>query len=108
MLSGDEMARRLGVSRMTVNTWRQEGRLVGMAGVKRGYRFPEWQLDAEGRPFAELPKLHALLGGAWAVWRFLSMPHAELGGTTGHDALVAGRSEDVLGTAESIARGTFA
>lgn len=108
MLTAEALARRLGVSRMTVNTWRKAGRLVGLSGAKRGYRFPVWQLDGHGEPFADLPRILELLEGSpWAVHRFMTSPRPELDGLTGRDALASGRRDAVLQAAESIARGTF-
>jgi hypothetical protein len=71
MLSAEALADLLGVSRVTVNTKRQHGQVLGVDGAKRGFRFPAWQLDREGRPYAALPKLHEILGGAWGG---LSLP----------------------------------
>jgi hypothetical protein len=104
MLNADAMADRLGVSRMTVNTWRDKGVLLGLAGPKRGFRFPDWQLDDAGRPYAELATLHDLLGDPWAVYRFLVQPHGELDGATGLQALQDGRGSAALVAAESIGR----
>lgn len=67
MLSADDFARMLGTTRVTVNTKRQSGQVLGLDGAKRGFRFPVWQLDGDGRPFAELATLHERLGGPWAV-----------------------------------------
>lgn len=109
MLTADAIAERLGVSRMTVNSWRKAGRLIGLSGAKRGYRFPAWQLDGRGEPFAALPRLVELLdGSAWAVHRFMTTAHPELDGMSGHEALAAGQGDAVLQAAESVARGTFA
>ena len=76
-------------------------------GAKRGFRFPAWQLDRDGRPYAALPKLHAILGSAWAVYRFLITPHGALDERTGLDALKRGHDDDILAAAESVARGDF-
>jgi DNA-binding CsgD family transcriptional regulator len=107
MVSADDLAQRLGVSRMTVNTKRQKGQLLGLTGTKRGFRFPLWQLDRDGVPRPELPGLHKTLGSAWAVYRFLEQPHGALGGVTGRDALDRGMTAAVMTLAESIARGDF-
>ena len=104
MLSAEAFARLLGATRVTVNTKRQSGQLLGIDGAKRGFRFPVWQLNAEGKPFTELPALHERLGGAWAVYRFLVQPHGELDGLTGREALERGKSKSVLEAAESVAR----
>jgi hypothetical protein len=104
MLSADAFAEALGTSRVTVNTKRQKGQVLGLDGVKRGFRFPLWQLDDEGRPYVELPILHERLGGAWALYRFLVQPHGELDGLTGREALERGMGKAVLTAAESVAR----
>lgn len=107
MPSAEAFADLLGVSRATVNTKRQNGQVLGLDGAKRGFRFPSWQLDRDGRPYAALPKLHEALGGAWAVYRFLVTPHGALGGRTGLDALKRGQDDDVIAAAEGVARGDF-
>ncbi|MGO7223654.1 XRE family transcriptional regulator, partial [Rhizobium ruizarguesonis] len=68
MLSADAFSDLLGVSRVTVNTKRQHGQVLGLDGAKRGFRFPAWQLDQDARPYAALPKLHEILAGAWTVY----------------------------------------
>lgn len=108
MLSADAFAELLGTTRTTVNAKRQNGQLIGLDGAKRGYRFPTWQLDRDGRPYAALPKLFEQLGKSpWAVYRFLTSPHNELNGRTGLDALRRGEAAIVLGVAESVSRGDF-
>ncbi len=104
MLNADDFARLLGISRVTVNAKRQSGQILGLDGAKRGFRFPEWQLDAEGKPYAALAPLQAKLGGPWAVYRFLIQPHGELNGLTGRQALEQGKIEAALDAAESLGR----
>lgn len=104
MLNAEAFAEVLGTTRVTVNTKRRSGQVLGLDGAKRGFRFPLWQVDAEGKPFAELPILHERLGGAWAVYRFLVQPHGELDGLTGREAIEQGRSKAVLKAAESVGR----
>lgn len=104
MLSAEDFARLLGTTRVTVNTKRQNGQILGLDGAKRGYRFPDWQMDSDGKPFSALPILHERLGGAWAVYRFLIQPQNELDGMTGRQALERGRTEQVLSAAESVGR----
>src|SRR6185312_345463 len=107
MLSAEAFAELLGTTRMTVNTKRQNGQLLGLDGAKRGFRFPVWQLNREGKPYPELQVLQERLGGSWAVFRFLVQPHGELDGLTGREALEHGKSKAVLAAAESIGRGDF-
>jgi hypothetical protein len=109
MLSADAFARLIGTSRVTVNAKRQAHQLLALEGAKRGYRFPEWQIGDDGKPFAALPALFERLGGGpWAVYRFLLQDHPELDGLTGREALRRGKSAEVLAVADGIAEGTFA
>lgn len=104
MLSADRIADRLDVTRMSVNTWRENGRLLGLGGPKRGYRFPDWQLNEVGMPYEELPRLKEMLGDPWAIYRFCVQSHGELDGLTGLEALRKGKRADVLSAAESVGR----
>lgn len=109
MLNADAFARLLGTTRMTVNTKRKQNQVLGLDGAKRGFRFPAWQVDGDGKPFAALPALFERLGGGpWTVYRFLMQRHPELDGLTGREALQRGRANDVLGVADGVAQGTFA
>ncbi|MER9063965.1 XRE family transcriptional regulator [Mesorhizobium sp. M0698] len=108
MLSAEAFAKLLGTSRVTVNAKRQSGQVLGIDGAKRGFRFPVWQLDKDGRPFGTLPALHETLGNsAWAVYRFLVSRHGALDGRTGLRALQQGDDASVLVAAEGKARGDF-
>ncbi len=109
MLTAEAFADRLGVSRMTVNARRQKRELLGLDGAKRGFRFPAWQVDENGKAFDALPKLFDLLGNnPWTVYRFLTQRHAALGGVSAKDALRQGKATLVLQAAESLAQGDFA
>ncbi|MER8605845.1 XRE family transcriptional regulator [Mesorhizobium sp. M1233] len=108
MLSAEAFAKLLGTSRVTVNAKRQSGQVLGIDGAKRGFRFPVWQLDKDGRTFGALPALHAMLGNsAWAVYRFLASRHGGLDGRTGLRARQQGDDAAVLAAAEGMARGDF-
>ena len=109
MLTAEEFAARLGVSRVTVNARRQKHELLGLDGAKRGFRFPTWQVDEDGKPLDALPKLFELLGDSpWGVYRFLTQRHSVLDGASAKDALARGRATQVLEAAESLAQGDFA
>jgi hypothetical protein len=109
MLTAEQFAERLGVSRMTVNARRQKHELLGLDGAKRGFRFPAWQVDDDGKAFAALPQLFDLLGeNVWTVYRFLTQRHAALDGIAAKDALRQGKTTQVLQAAESLAQGDFA
>ena len=109
MLTAEAFAERLGVSRVTVNARRQKHELLGLDGAKRGFRFPAWQVDEDGKPLDALPRLFELLGDSpWGVYRFLTQRHSVLNGATARDALAHGKTRQVLQAAESLARGDFA
>jgi hypothetical protein len=109
MLSADAFAELLRVSKPTVHAKRQKHEVLALDGPKRGYRFPAWQIDQDGKPYAALPQLFEQLGdSAWTVYRFLTQRHSALDGITGLEALRRGEDEAVIETAEGIARGTFA
>jgi hypothetical protein len=108
MLTAEELAKRLGVSRRTVNTRRRKRELLGLGGAKRGYRFPAWQVDDDGRVFEALPKLFELLDdNPWTIYRFLTQPHAVLEGMSAREVLSQGKMTQVLQAAESLAQGEF-
>lgn len=108
MLSAEEVAELLGVSRVTVNAMRQKNEVLALESAKHGFRFPVWQIDENGKPFEVLPKLFELLGDSpWTVYRFLVQRHAELDGASARDYLRRGRTDQVVETAESVARGAF-
>lgn len=107
MLSAEAFADLLGVTRATVNSRRQQKQLLGLEGVKRGFRYPSWQLDETGKPYPEIVELHEKLGEAWSVYRFLSQSHGSLEGVTGRDALRDRKTAALLKAAEGVARGDF-
>ena len=108
MLSAEAFAELLGVSRVTVNAKRQRQEVLAVDGARRGFRFPAWQVDENGKPFAAIPQLFEKLGDSpWTVYRFLVQRHPELEGATGVDALRQGRTGEVLEAAESLAAGAL-
>lgn len=108
MLSADQFAKMLGVSRVTINVKRQRHELLGLDGAKHGFRFPAWQLGEDGKPFAEIPALFARLGESpWTIYRFLVQRHPELRGLRGLEALQRGLTKKVIETADGIASGNF-
>jgi len=96
MLSAEDMARHMGTTRDTVNRRRKDGRLLGLEGAKRGYRYPAWQLDDSGRPFEVLPKLLEAAGDPWAAYRALIERHPEMGNISGIDAIRQGRAPELV------------
>jgi hypothetical protein len=110
MLTGAQLAERLGLTRATVDKRRTERKLLALDfGTKRGFRYPAWQgdlvQDADAR--ATFEQVLHLLGaeGNWSQYRFLTQVAPVLGGINPTDALRAGRRDEVLRAAESWAAG---
>jgi hypothetical protein len=110
MLTGAQLAERLGLTRATVDKRRIEGKLLALDfGTKRGFRYPAWQSDlvqdAGARSTFERV-LHSLgEEGAWSRYRFLTQAAPALGGVCPTEALRAGRGEEVLRAAQIWASG---
>jgi hypothetical protein len=100
-----QFAQFLGTTRTTVNAKRQSRQVLGLEGAKRGFRFPRWQIERNGKPFEALPHLFQRLGDAWAVYRFLIQRHSELNGLTGRQALERGKAKEAIEVAETVAHG---
>src|SRR5262249_10151474 len=80
MLAAEALADQLHVSRETVNQWRKAGKVIGVRGAKRGFRFPEWQINDRGQPYPAIERiLEELDGDHWAAWRFLEERVPEVG-----------------------------
>jgi hypothetical protein len=110
MLTGAQLAERLGLTRATVDKRRTEGKLLALDfGTKRGFRYPAWQEDLvqDAGARATFEQVLHLLGteGNWSRYRFLTQVAPALGGVIPTDALRAGRREEVLHAAESWAAG---
>jgi hypothetical protein len=95
MLTGDELAKRLGVSRATVALRRVAGRLLALeSGSKRGFRYPAWQAHflfetRQARLFEDvLVRLRPR--GPWATYDFFIRASQALDGRTPLEVLAAG------------------
>lgn len=110
MLTSDEIGERMDLSREAVNQRRREGRLLALQGAKRGYKYPEWQLDAEsGAPLDGLDRLIKACGyDHWKAHRILVQRHGEVDGMTGLDALRTGRIQDLREVVTNMEAGVFA
>jgi hypothetical protein len=104
MLSGQEVAKRLRVTRQAVAKKRAAGDLFALSWGSRKLRYPAWQLEPSvlGDP---LKNVLAVLGreDPWAVYRWFTTPEAAFSDETPLDALIAGRAEDVLKAARAYA-----
>lgn len=103
MLSSQELAMQLGVSRETVNQRRQKGALLALTHGSRLQRYPTWQLE----PIISeaLPDLLKILGqlDPWTQYLFITQGNPALNGRAPLDALRAGDRTGVLEVASEYA-----
>lgn len=89
MLSTDEAAALLGVSRVTVNAWIKTGRCFGVEQQKRGWRIPRWQFEPQ--VFALIQEISKEFDHqGWRILSFFETPLGALGGATPLHALITG------------------
>lgn len=101
MLSSDDIASRLGMTRQGVDKRRRKGELLALQGERRGYVYAGWQIGENGRVVPGLNEVLAVLpGGPWTQYRFFVTRHGSLGDRTAADALRSGDLEAVLAAAE--------
>lgn len=102
MLSGEEAARRVGLTRQALDERRKAGTALALAHVKRGFKYPAWQFS--DRLAAPLEALWPVLAAvdAWEKYLFLTEPEPLLGGRAPIDALRAGERDAVLAVANTL------
>lgn len=105
MLSGDMIGQRMGISRQAVDKARKAGKLLALEGSKRGFRYPEWQLDQRGFRRSGLIEVLDLVGNGWEAYRFFM---AKAGEVLNKDLLVQGEVEEILRRAKLWATGNYA
>jgi hypothetical protein len=104
MLTSDEAARHLNMSREALNQRRKAGKVLGLEGAKRGVRYPSWQFeDVVLRPLPRI--LHTLRHlDPWGHYLFFTNPEPLLGPkATPLDALREGKESEVLRVAGLLA-----
>ncbi|MDR3508272.1 MAG: DnaB-like helicase N-terminal domain-containing protein [Caulobacteraceae bacterium] len=108
MLSADEFAALIGVTREAVRQKMIRREILGLQGAKRGTRYPAWQVTQDGALLPELRQVFRVLGDSpWAVYRFLTEASMAFKGAPPLEALRSGAVGPVLEAAEGIARGDF-
>ena len=109
LLTSDEIAERMGLkSRQSVHDWRRKGKLIRWQSAKRGYVFPEGQLDARGHPVEGMERIAPFFPDAWAAWCWLTTPQAALDGEIPLALMGRGDAARVAAAAEGYAQGDFA
>jgi len=110
MLTGEELAKRVGLARATVDNRRRANQLLALElGAKRGVRYPDWQVallaDAATRKAFETALAELEGAGQWSKYRFFTTASPALGGRTPVAALEAGDAKVVERAAGSWAAG---
>ena len=109
LLTSDELATRVGLkTRQSVHDWLRKGKIVGWRGAKRGYVFPEGQLDERGRPPEGLEKVVSYFDDGYTVWFWLTTPRNSLDGMEPLALLRKGEIDRVLDAAIGDRQGDFA
>ncbi|MCY3852544.1 MAG: hypothetical protein OXG03_03070 [Gammaproteobacteria bacterium] len=109
LLTSDELAVRVGLkTRQSVHDWLRKGKIVGWRGAKRGYVFPEGQLDERGRPPEGLEKVVSYFDDGYTVWFWLTTPRNSLDGMEPLALLRKGEIDRVLDAAIGDRQGDFA
>lgn len=107
MVTAEQMAERIGTTKETVNQWRKSCRIIGVAGAKRGFRYPLQQLNQFGQPYEAIPHiLKKVDSDHWSAWRFLLERVPELG-MTGFEALAHSKTGRLLAVLEARSYGAF-
>ncbi len=102
VLSAEETAHLLSISRQAVDKRRRQGQLIGLTQGRRGYAYPVWQFE-NGRTIEHLEKvLHALRDhDPWMQLIFFLNANDRLNGITPLQALRAGKVEQVIQAAQA-------
>jgi excisionase family DNA binding protein len=96
MISTEEASRLLGITKITMEAWVSEGRVVGLESGRRGLRLPRWQFEPVFR--TALPRLSAALGttDGWALLSFLESPLGALNGRSPREAIEQGEIQRLI------------
>lgn len=102
VLTPGQVAERLGVSTVTVNNWRRQGKLLALRFDDHQYLYPLFQFaespsQGERGVLRHLDEVLAMLGdaSAWEKARFFLATAPPLGGRTPLDVLRMGSKDDV-------------
>ncbi len=107
MLSPEEFADRINLSRQRLNQWRQEGKALAIEGAKRGFRYPAWQVGPEGKIFGTAMEVLNLFGAPLPTYRFLMTPLDLLGGKAPRELLGGAEEGRIVELAEAAVRGDY-
>lgn len=92
-LTADQVSELLRVSRQSVNTWRNERRLLGIQQARRGYLYPAWQFDLERNRIVDgVSDVLAVIDRSdpWSAVIFFTSPNVTLENRSPIDVLKRG------------------
>lgn len=101
MWSGEDIARRLAVTRQAVDKKRLAGELFALSWGQRKLLYPAWQ--AEPGVFEHMKPVLAILRkeDPWTIYRFFTTPEATAGEQTPLDMLRKGKAAEVVRAARA-------
>ncbi|HMM41273.1 MAG TPA: hypothetical protein PKA95_05180 [Thermomicrobiales bacterium] len=101
VLTVEDVAGLLRITRQAVEKRRRAGTLIGLATGRRGYAYPAWQFDARTGVLAGLVDVLKALGDhdPWMQAIFMLDSNDRLGGDRPLDAVRAGRIAEVVDAA---------
>ncbi|WP_025041137.1 hypothetical protein [Nitrosospira briensis] len=103
MLTSDEAASRMSMSREALNNRRKSGRALALEAGKRGYRYPSWQFEDALIP--AMPDILKALSplDPWAQYLFFKQPEPLLKGEVPLNLLRKGKLDEVTRVARLLA-----
>lgn len=101
-LTGERVAKLLGISRQAVDKRRRQNRLIGLTQGRRGYAYPIWQFES-GKTLPNLEKVLDQLRNQdpWMQLTFFLNANDRLEGSSPLEMLRSGKVEPVLEAATS-------
>lgn len=102
VVSVEDVARQLGITRQAVEKRRRAGTLIGLATGRRGYAYPAWQFDPHTGVLVGLRDVLKALADhdPWMQAIFMLDPNDRLAGERPLDAIRSGRVEEVVEAAQ--------
>jgi len=102
VLTGEEAAKILGISRQAVDKRRRQGHLIGLTQGKRGYAYPAWQFESD-RTIDDLETVLGALRGhdPWMQLAFFVNANDRLNGKSPLEMLLSHKIAPILQAAAS-------
>lgn len=104
MLTTEEAAKLLGVTKQTIYRRKNARKLLGLAADTTAYRYPSWQFDSDVMPYVPdvIKKLKPY--SAWGVYLFFTQKEPLLGGESPLQAIKRKKCDEVIRVAEILGK----